>query len=178
MRLIDADLLLSQIGNRYDEKKNIVPDNLAEGFVQMEKLIKEQPTAYDVDKVVEELETEGSKIEIQYENNYEKGLLDGIGEAIEIVKAGGIEMAYAGKCDRCGGVYDLPFEHGAPIRARMVDVFDDPVETKDLCPDCLEELRDFLDGAQLNDPLEERQIGFKTQADPYNHLMKRFTRKE
>lgn len=65
-----------------------------------------------------------------------------------------------------------------PIRARMVDVFDDPVETKDLCPDCLEELRDFLDGAQLNDPLEERQIGFKTQADPYNHLMKRFTQKE
>lgn len=91
MRLIDADLLLSQIGNRYDEKKNIVPDNLAEGFVQMEKLIKEQPTADDVDKVVEELETEGSKIEIQYENNYEKGLLDGIGEAIEIVKAGGID---------------------------------------------------------------------------------------
>lgn len=91
MRLIDADLLLPQIGNRYDEKKDIVPDNLAEGFVQMEKLIKEQPTAYDVDKVVEELETEGSKIEIQYENNYEKGLLDGIGEAIEIVKAGGID---------------------------------------------------------------------------------------
>ena len=58
MRLIDADLLLSQIGNRYDEKKDIVPDNLAEGFVQMEKLIKEQPTAYDVDKVVEKLEEE------------------------------------------------------------------------------------------------------------------------
>lgn len=87
-------------------------------------------------------------------------------------------MAYAGKCDRCGGFYDLPFEHGAPIRARIVDVFDDTAETMDLCPDCLEELRDFLDGAQLNDPLEERQIGFKTQADPYNHLMKRFTRKE
>ncbi len=32
MRLIDADLLLPQIGNRYDEKKDIVPDNLAEGF--------------------------------------------------------------------------------------------------------------------------------------------------
>ncbi len=58
MRLIDANLLLSQIGNRYDEKKDIVPDNLAEGFVQMEKLIKEQPTAYDVDKVVEKLEEE------------------------------------------------------------------------------------------------------------------------
>lgn len=50
-----------------------------------------QPTAYDVDKVVEQLETEGSKIEIQYENNYEKGLLDGIGKAIEIVKGGGVD---------------------------------------------------------------------------------------
>lgn len=46
---------------------------------------------YDVDKVVEQLETEDSKIEIQYENNYEKGLSDGIGKAIEIVKAGGID---------------------------------------------------------------------------------------
>lgn len=87
-------------------------------------------------------------------------------------------MAYAGKCDRCGGFYDLPLEHGIAIRTRVVDVFDDPVESKDLCPDCLEELRDFLDGAQLNDPLGERQIGFKAQVDPYNHLMNRFTRKE
>ena len=46
---------------------------------------------YDVDKVVEQLEAEDSKIEIQYENNYEKGLSDGIGKAIEIVKAGGID---------------------------------------------------------------------------------------
>lgn len=32
-------------------KKDIVPDNLSEGFMQMEKLIKEQPTVYDVDKL-------------------------------------------------------------------------------------------------------------------------------
>lgn len=57
-------------------------------------------------------------------------------------------------------------------------MFDDAVETKDLCPDCIEELCNFLDGAQLNDPLGERQIGFKAQVDPYNHLMNRFTRKE
>lgn len=87
-------------------------------------------------------------------------------------------MAYAGKCDRCGGFYDLPFEHGAPIRARMVDVFEDVTGSRDLCPDCMKKLRSFLDGAELNDPLGERQIGFKTQTDPYNHLMKRFTRKE
>ena len=49
------------------------------------------PAAYDVDAVVERLETEVSKIEIQYENNYEKGLSDGIGKAIEIVKGGGVD---------------------------------------------------------------------------------------
>ena len=94
------------------------------------------------------------------------------------VKDAKADRATLNKCDRCGGFYDLPFEHGTAIRARVVDVFDDAVETKDLCPDCIEELCNFLDGAQLNDPLRERQIGFKTQVDPYNHLMNRFTRKE
>lgn len=61
------------------------------------------------------------------------------------------EMAYAGKCDRCGAFYDLPFEHGAAIRARIVDVFDDTVETMDLCSNCMNELHSFLGGAELND---------------------------
>ena len=89
MRLIDADLLLPQIGNRYDEKKDIVPDNLAEGFVQMEKLIKEQPTAYDVDKVVEQLEELRKECEDplqEYDPNYF------IDKAIEIVKGGGADV--------------------------------------------------------------------------------------
>nr|DAP92563.1 MAG TPA: F420H2 dehydrogenase subunit [Caudoviricetes sp.] len=87
-------------------------------------------------------------------------------------------MAYAGKCDRCGGFYDLPFEHRAPIRARMVDVFDDPVETKDLCPDCLEELRDFLDGAQLNVPLEvnQKQLDEMVLRDEFDFGQKRLER--
>lgn len=59
-------------------------------FLRIASVIDAQPTAYDPDRVVEQLETEGSKIEIQYENNYEKGLLDGIGKAIEIVKGGGV----------------------------------------------------------------------------------------
>lgn len=90
-------------------------------------------------------------------------------------------MAYAGKCDRCGGFYDLPFEHGAPIRARMVDVFDGEVESKDLCPDCLRKLRCFLGGIELNDPLgvqDRTQIGFQPKVDPDNYLMNRFMRKE
>lgn len=102
MRLIDANLLLSQIGNRYDEKKDIVPDNLAEGFVQMEKLIKEQPTAYDVDKVVEKLEEEremsyadfdryvknyGLWLDAEYDDFFHKGLE----RAARIVKRGGAD---------------------------------------------------------------------------------------
>lgn len=91
MRLIDADLLLSSIDKRYNEKVNIVPDNLAEGFVQMEKLIKEQPTAFDIDKVVEHLESEFNNIPFQYEVNYEDGFSDGLLETIKTVKAGGID---------------------------------------------------------------------------------------
>lgn len=87
MRLIDADLLLSQIGNRYDEKKDIVPDNLAEGFVQMEKLIKEQPTAYDVDKVVSELQDKSFE---RHGNSGMGGeLVINLDDAVDIVKRGG-----------------------------------------------------------------------------------------
>lgn len=50
--LIERNLLLSKISGRYDEKHDIVPDNLAEGFVQVEKLIKEQPVAFKVDEML------------------------------------------------------------------------------------------------------------------------------
>lgn len=56
MRLIDADVLVDSLSKRYNEKVGVVPDNLAEGFVQVEKLIKEQPLVYDLNNVVEELE--------------------------------------------------------------------------------------------------------------------------
>lgn len=78
MRVIDADELL----RRWDELTN-------RSRMEFDQVIMLMPTAYDVYAVVERLETEDSKIEIQYEYNYEKGLSDGIGKAIEIVKAGG-----------------------------------------------------------------------------------------
>ena len=78
MRLIDADELL----RRWDELTN-------RSRMEFDQVIMLMQAAYDVDAVVERLETEDSKIEIQYEYNYEKGLSDGIGKAIEIVKAGG-----------------------------------------------------------------------------------------
>ena len=80
-RLIDAGLFLDNLSGRLENMKD---------YDAVKDVINNMPTAYDVDKVVEQLETEDSKIEIQYENNYEKGLLDGIWKAIEIVKGGGV----------------------------------------------------------------------------------------
>lgn len=80
MRLIDADNLNFE-GQHYNKSQ----------MKAILDFVDSQPTAYDVDAVVEQLEAEGSKIEIQYENNYEKGLSDGIGKAIEIVKGSGID---------------------------------------------------------------------------------------
>lgn len=54
------------------------------------RIVNEQATAYDVDKVVEELEKISNDIPLQYEYNYEAGLSDGIEKAIEIVKQDGV----------------------------------------------------------------------------------------
>lgn len=86
MGLIDADKLIEDI-----RKRNYISKALSEIF---ETIIDEQPTAYDVDKVVERLEKEKNP------NYREDGSLMGeraaieIDKAIEIVKAGGnIELS-------------------------------------------------------------------------------------
>lgn len=88
-RLIDAGKLNFHCNYNGDCLGDISHCKECDNYVLDYRDIQEQPTAYDVDAVVERLETEDSKIEIQYEYNYEKGLSDGIGKAIEIVKAGG-----------------------------------------------------------------------------------------
>nr|DAK50939.1 MAG TPA: hypothetical protein [Caudoviricetes sp.]DAR39027.1 MAG TPA: hypothetical protein [Caudoviricetes sp.]DAZ79591.1 MAG TPA: hypothetical protein [Caudoviricetes sp.] len=81
MRLVDADKLIEDI-----HKRNYISKALSEIF---ETIIDEQPTAYDVDKVVERLEKEKNP------NYREDGSMMGeraaieIDKAIEIVKAGG-----------------------------------------------------------------------------------------
>ena len=73
MRLIDADKLLNKIDAYMCGSQDVM-------FVK--ELIKEQPTAFDVDKVVEQLEKEIK------ENPYQSEYLAGLYKAIEIVKAG------------------------------------------------------------------------------------------
>lgn len=86
-RLIDADKLKADLEKAISKNEDM--DCL--DFLRIASVIDKQPTAYDPDKVVEQLEAIGDQIEIQYEYNYEKGLSDGIEKAIEIVKGGGVD---------------------------------------------------------------------------------------
>ncbi len=54
--------------------------------------VKEQLTAYDPDKVVEQLEDYGNEETHYYKNTpYEKCIEECIGKAIEVVKGGGVD---------------------------------------------------------------------------------------
>ncbi len=102
MRLIDADALKENIlkwlkPSKPDETEMI---EVADAFVSTMMDIDEQPTAYDLDKVVEKLEKElkladDEKERCSRENQLQfdcaKGYAHGIAVAIEIVKGGGVE---------------------------------------------------------------------------------------
>lgn len=84
MRLIDADRLLADL-----KEENVVPiciQNLTKKnkqIIRFENMIYEQPTAYDVDKVVEYLEQLRDRF-----NKKDFAIRGIIEKAIEIVKAG------------------------------------------------------------------------------------------
>ena len=86
MRLIDADTLIKNLSYLYT--KNHIPVDMR--AKEILTTIMEQPTAYDIDKVVEELYEK--RTEILLSNDYECEIinycLDNFDNAIEIVKAG------------------------------------------------------------------------------------------
>ena len=95
MRLIDADALIKNLSYLYT--KNHIPIDMR--AKEILTTIMEQPTAYSVDKVVEELKRELSlakkeKERCTGENHLQfdsaKGYASGISYAIEIVKQGGV----------------------------------------------------------------------------------------
>ena len=77
-RLIDADKFKHYV-------KEHCKDSLADLWCV---LIDRQPTAFDTEKVVEQLE---EKIEIAWGDDYIGGRKDAFNEAIDIVKKGGVE---------------------------------------------------------------------------------------
>lgn len=87
MRLIDADEFKRQIAGMA-----IVNNYPADKANKMCELIDCQPTAYDVDNVVERLEVEGMCEDVPvYEGDREIDYYIRLGKAVEIVKSGGIE---------------------------------------------------------------------------------------
>ena len=89
-RLIDAEALIKAINPMYISKVNIVADTFTEGCMQFEKLIKEQPTAYDIDKVVGHLDICSANHFLKG-NHYDEGVRDAYYYAIDIVMKGGAE---------------------------------------------------------------------------------------
>ena len=119
MRLIDADITIKELNDkiaRLDAKQQIymenglisIADSMAKKIelcIECRELLEHQPTAYDVDKVVEELERlketeQNREDECDEEGNGDAEQIFSDGEsqgkfraylkAIEVVKAGGI----------------------------------------------------------------------------------------
>ena len=88
MRMIDADKMLErlEVWNTSDNT-----DKALYNFAW--NRIAEQPTAYDVNKVIEQLENEASRCASafcdDYRDDYERGKFEAYNEAVEIVKRGG-----------------------------------------------------------------------------------------
>ena len=89
MRLIDADKI--DFGKVFIGASDFAKDTREAA----QKLIDEQPTVYDVDKIMERLEEESQNIEIIYPTDqgydYEDAIGIDINKAKQIVKSGGIE---------------------------------------------------------------------------------------
>ena len=102
MRLIDADKVIKVLNdyiehrNSYDnediqkQRETKIGNKMIEGCIGA---IREQPTAYDMDKVIEEIEEWTARINVINDNSGKVGQVDVIGsnKAIKIVEGGGIK---------------------------------------------------------------------------------------
>lgn len=95
IRLIDEETLKKSI------EKWLNPDQIANRMVDLEDItvsvmmeIEEQPTAYDVDKVVAELTKRAEEFAwgvSEFQDGYYAGMKAGFRQAIQIVKGGGVD---------------------------------------------------------------------------------------
>ena len=85
-RLIDADLFMDFIK---EELKQDRPDEIH--IRNIIRFLEDLPTAYDVDKVIEQLEEDADVISIPHNFSIKKKVVIDINDAIEIVERGGID---------------------------------------------------------------------------------------
>jgi hypothetical protein len=85
MRLIDADALIKELHHAIEGHIDLTKDY---EYLGIDDYIRSMPTAYDIEKVVAELEEEKFDIE---GCRYDVDLNTTIDMAIDIVKAGGVE---------------------------------------------------------------------------------------
>ena len=97
MRLIDGEKLeeildvnIQKLQDEIDDVRTYIQKEVYEAqlfsTMEMIRVIREQPTAFDVEKVVEQLEKESYYIDIETDRE-----VVNLNEAIEIIKAGGID---------------------------------------------------------------------------------------
>lgn len=85
MRLIDADALIEAMKKTESEYENAMT---CPSWWSAFNVISEQPTAYDIDNVVEELKTDSS-VKLYGSGNSDNYMIP-VNRAIEIVKHGGV----------------------------------------------------------------------------------------
>ena len=95
MRLIDADVLIEEMKKTETEYENAMT---CPSWWSALNVISEQPTAYYIDKVVEELKENASRYTKKYvtpygNNGYKDVKAISVNRAIEIVKQGGVYEA-------------------------------------------------------------------------------------
>lgn len=97
MRLIDADKLLDLIKDQKEKETGAYTKGINKGLSIVKSIICDEaqtPTAYDPDKVVQQLEDRKSlmleTLKIS-EADIDRGRIYGMDKAIEIVKGGGVD---------------------------------------------------------------------------------------
>lgn len=65
-------------------------------------------------------------------------------------------MASAKKCDRCGTFYEKNHERIAGVKT--FDKTGNWIDWKDLCDDCVNDLKRFLDGAKVESGKEIQDV--------------------
>lgn len=130
MGLIDADELKKELYQQWFMDILLTQRNSEDMFYALAQKIDEQPTAYDVDKVVERLEKKIQTHEccMEYEKKngtiteefQQRKAVEVLKDAIEIVKAGG----KCGNCIEAGGCLkrsDCPNMSKGKIKAGGID---------------------------------------------------------